>query len=1082
MIEEQNRQEIVELLNQNVFVEAGAGAGKTTLIVKRIINQLKEGVLPQEIVAITFTKAAAESLKSRITEALIEKCSNDDTLSAEEKERLEAAVKVIDLMNVSTIHSFCFKLLQERIFDAGLSMDITLMDDKETEACHKKFFTKWINSLGHREWDELLQTGEEKYSIANYIKAFFEDICELPDDTIVKYDPNALIRSNGVRERWLVEDFEALLCSSVGELMGKTFNSIAEIPDKNLLKQGKAIKALMTNSNIDYKAVLDEIVKKTTSDKKYINVVTKEFATDKGKDDLLRLDAECRKWGEVTYKAEIDEISEKVKDYKYTLFLTYAIKARECYRKERSKKNISNDDLLQKTCKLICENEAAKNYFANKFKCIYVDEFQDTDSIQEAFIWKLATDSSGEALRDGALFVVGDPKQSIYRFRGAQPEVYFTTKAKMEEQKNAKVYCLDYNFRSNDKIVSWVNSEFKTRDICNNNSYRDMVARKELIDNPPANMLSGIYFYTNPSDATTNIDADAKALRDLIYKLVAKGYKIQDYYDDKLPAEPRCIKYSDFLVLCHNKKQMDQYVNAMAEVGIPVQIYGEFIVTENKALISFVRLFDFLVHPYNRMKKLGAIECLEKNGMPGEKVADWLITETKAMSKEGIVGYLKRSLELLLPHSNTVSESSIQSVQKKLYQMVETVMYNQCSSEITMAEEFWTYINKELEREISLESEKGEVCFMNVHKAKGLEGKIVILTKRDTELQFRYPSYRSDNEYYPTYSSFGVTRWYSYRTNVDVLDAAQEESERENTRLEYVTATRAEQVFIVMDAIKENTMLASYKVKNGNNTVKDIVDDSTAESYISPETVSFTSKDHGITPKVCSNGKKQDESVYNMHKPSDFEETVKAPKLELEDGEIQDKPSGRRPKGPIFGNAMHRSLELLINRIKIQNNCVDIDKSIAVSIGQALIQYEEDIPNEAVAVYKEYLEKMLKAFVKWGMDKGIFDVNKTLYTELPFWYYEESLEESFYMNGFIDLVVKDEQGKYTVYDYKSDRDINLSKEDFIASIQAKYTGQLKQYRKAISKMFDVETAEVELKIISFRGDEELELTVVDIGE
>ena len=130
MSEDRNRKNIITDLDSNVFVEAGAGAGKTTLIVSRIINQLKDKFLPEEIVVITFTNAAAEELRSRIIQKVRE-AVNDVRFSEEERSRLSNALNHMDLMNISTIHSFCLKLLKERIFDAKLPMDVELLEETD---------------------------------------------------------------------------------------------------------------------------------------------------------------------------------------------------------------------------------------------------------------------------------------------------------------------------------------------------------------------------------------------------------------------------------------------------------------------------------------------------------------------------------------------------------------------------------------------------------------------------------------------------------------------------------------------------------------------------------------------------------------------------------------------------------------------------------------------------------------------------------------------------------------------------------------------------------------------------------------
>ena len=128
------REEIVSDLDSSMFLEAGAGAGKTHILTQRIIRQLSSGTSPSQIAAITFTNKAAQELKERIGRGV------RDALHAapggsEEKKNLSAALRELDRMQISTIHGFCRRLLAEQTFLAGLRPDMELIEEeKETEA------------------------------------------------------------------------------------------------------------------------------------------------------------------------------------------------------------------------------------------------------------------------------------------------------------------------------------------------------------------------------------------------------------------------------------------------------------------------------------------------------------------------------------------------------------------------------------------------------------------------------------------------------------------------------------------------------------------------------------------------------------------------------------------------------------------------------------------------------------------------------------------------------------------------------------------------------------------------------------
>lgn len=1086
--EEQNRISIINELDKNIFVEAGAGAGKTTLIVERIINQLKAGISPEEIVVITFTNAAAQELRGRITNK-VHLATMDCDLSDEEKNRLCKAEGILELMNISTIHSFCYRLLQERVFDIGLPMDFALSQEEETSLIHKRFISKWISKLDSDEWDKLLSCHGSKTGIIRIIEEIFEKICELPDST--KIINNVDMNNNCINTaRHLAQNLERELCNTLSQGLGKQIDRIVDVPAGYLNAPGKIVKKYFGERPVNYYEILREAggeikARKGTT---YLKVNKEHLAQGVTVADFKELNKKCKEWGEIIHVDEIRDALKQLEDYKFNLCISFAVKAREAYRKERTSKTVSNDDLLQKTHKLVCESEDARRYFAGKYKCIYVDEFQDTDNIQEEFIWKLAMKEDGSGLRDGALFLVGDPKQSIYRFRGAQPEVYFKAKDKMSQLNNGKVYCLDYNFRSNKKIIDWVNAEFSVKNICKEQVYRNMVSKVEplkkstLSKKVSNNLLEGVYYYKEPKNGGTKLDEDASSLSRLIYNLVNGDYYICGYDKDKKPSD-RKIRYSDFLVLCYSQPDMNVYLNAMNKVGIPVSLYGQIPLSENRALISFARLFDFLTHPYDRLKRASAIECMEKNNVYDEKVIPWLIEATKNMSGAGVAGFLCGNMELLVPHNIKINENQIGSVQKKVHQMVEKVLREQDSTGKSLSENFWDYSNKILDRELSLNYDSNEVRFMNAHKAKGLEGNIVILVKRRESTSFKGGAYRKGDEYYPAYSDRYVGSWCSYRDVPGIYTQAKEEDAQEKTRLEYVVATRAKQAFIIMDAIKPDAMFSEYNVNLGNNSVEKIVEDKKVAAYSSPSEITQESSSTAMVPKVCTNGRLQNEPVYSACKPSDFEETSKLriqARKELLDNGIKLK-LGRRPKGNVFGDAMHRSLELMINRWAA-NDITDVsndNKNIQISVKQTLNERIDILSVEDALLYREYLVKILECFVKWARDSKVFEGAQRVYTELPFSYYEEG-EDAVWMNGAMDLIVKDKDGKFTVYDYKSDRDINFTKEVFIESLKEQYSGQLRQYRHAVGRLFDVVEDEIDLRIVSFMGDVDIEVEIVEV--
>ena len=166
--EEEARNQVIDQLDKNMFVEAGAGAGKTYLIVERITNMLKHEFWPSEIVVITFTNAAAEELRGRIARRIREESLNNVSL----KEKLSH----LDEMNISTIHSFCNVLLKEQSIAAGLPIDISIIDEKEEQKMKYKYLNYYLAQLSENEWDKLCPEVKGKKTEKKAVRGYIEQL------------------------------------------------------------------------------------------------------------------------------------------------------------------------------------------------------------------------------------------------------------------------------------------------------------------------------------------------------------------------------------------------------------------------------------------------------------------------------------------------------------------------------------------------------------------------------------------------------------------------------------------------------------------------------------------------------------------------------------------------------------------------------------------------------------------------------------------------------------------------------------------------------------------------------------------
>ena len=670
MTEEEKRKEIETNLTLNMFVEAGAGAGKTTLIVSRIVNMLISGVEPGEIVVITFTNAAAEELRARIIKKVAERAKEDP-------EHLKDKLNRLNDMNISTIHSFCNVLLHEQGLMAKLPIDLEMLQGEEETKEKQEYFDAFLKTLTERDWNELeAHMGKKgsRYNIRQGMEALYRQMSDLPEDTkivipvpvdaakqkqalealrsVIFGDPakgiptlderilkelNSCVKPEKMKiGEQMAECYTQAMLTYCGK--GKTpysqeFEEVL-LPDHSVDCENKVLMGLLKAKDYkflpksNYKAIID--CNRIADANKRITDGINQILTEELRGLFRKFDCKDEEGNIIPFE---EALGAKNENYHHGITIAqYAQKAREYYRKNARMNLITNDRLLELTRDLLLnEDRSALEYFSKKYTRFFVDEFQDTDRIQESFIYRLASKPDDDTkLQDGALFVVGDPKQSIYRFRGAQPEVYFATKEKMALLDNAKVYELQYNYRSNREVVQlWVNTKFDEAEKftpivseCNvSYPYTPMIPQKQAIQEP--NVIRGIYHVGHPDaehpitvevaeeNGCRQVDGfvyngcksseDIKKVVDLILDLTKKNsdgegyFKITDYDANRQPYF-RDIRCSDFLLISHNKKKMDDYVTAMKKCGIPVILDGEENLKADKGLAVFVRLYQYLAY------------------------------------------------------------------------------------------------------------------------------------------------------------------------------------------------------------------------------------------------------------------------------------------------------------------------------------------------------------------------------------------------------------------------------------------------------------------------------------------------------
>ncbi len=1154
------RENIIHDRSINMFVEAGAGAGKTYLIVERIMNLLANGVKPGEIVVITFTKAAAEELRGRIANKVREK-------------HLDEAMKHLDEMNISTIHSFCNVLLKEQAVAAGLPVDIEIIEEDEDERIKTKALNKYLSSLPDEEWhrmQSIYPDGKTRKQIRDHISGIYRGILRQPDDIEIKLPDEKKLNEelNSLREfaysadetqlNDLLERVQQKIVELSRDILPSIENTEDLINDEKLASDGaKKLCEVIGDSELP---LLDKrnyllnlaIGKKSNLWKK--SNLTKEYNKDS-------VNSSIDSWREYLLKefediinlsilADVSKTEDMYKNAWLSILTCHAANAADAYRETQPLNKVSNDRLLWLTKKLICNDsdDRALRYFSKKYKAFFVDEFQDTDSVQADFIYRLASDLNDPAhrkLRDGALFVVGDPKQSIYRFRGAQPEIYFDIKDRMADLSNAMVYELHNNFRTNKVLIDWINEKFIEADnvddpmyiVNKDHPYVPMTPVKEIAKDE-GKLIYGAYRFSGAADSLAGTrevqqktktkteyivadyspENDVKDVVNVIKNLIDKEYKITDYKEkngEKVPFS-RAIKPSDFLLITHKKKDvMEPYLNALKAAGIPVKFEGDSKLDTDQILVTYMRIFRHLINPREPFYRVAAIEAIRESLLIDceadmDEYADYLLDllrdRVTGMTPYGAAQYLEKQLSAILPKTETgISSIDLMASMTRIRQMLENVTMNADGTGITLVKAMEEYINKGVEHELAMDEKADAVIFMNLHKTKGLEGKIVIIADREEQAWEKTISdYRDGNVYYPGYIYF-KEKWCSAIGNTELKEKFVAESKAEFHRLEYVAVTRAEQAVIFMNTIKPKCIFANQTVDKDKGVSDgfdyklrelrslDCVDEDVVNVPAAPVTYDIFRDDlfsRKADVSLVDEGRYK--ALYDKQSPSLLEvkdkdrqirkEVISESQKSGKTREAERSTAMKRPADNKVGNVLHRTMELMVGRYVAGADDHMIERIAAMCTAQAVHENEVDISHSEKYTKKEvadFIQACAVSYYHWIKEQKLLEGVRHIYTELPFSYYEEKEQPEegddvgkIFMKGNADLIIRYNDDRVFLIDYKSDVDYLVPEDRITDVFEEKYAPQLRTYRHMIEKLMGIPADRIKLGIVSFTQKDE----------
>ena len=832
------RDAIASDLDSTLVVEAAAGTGKTTELVTRIVRILAAGrATIGNIVAVTFTEKAAGELKLRLREAL--DVERTRAASAGERECLNDALKSLEEAHVSTIHGFCAELLRERPVEARVDPLFGVLTEAQAARLFDQAFNGWIQAqlasppegvrraLRRSVWQGFGGASREETPIDRLQRAAW-DLANWRDFT-APWTRRPFDRAGGIRA--IVERLHA-------------FAAISDAPSyarDPLFVDTEAARRLSREIRMHEAEDLDGLEARLVDLSRDRNFTTK-LRTGRGagyrpgvpRQRVLDAQAELRTLlAQFCMDADADLAAALQQELAGAIARYEELKAREGA--------LDFLDLLLKARDLVKGDIGVRRGFQERFTRIFVDEFQDTDPLQAEILLLLASDDPAQtdwravSPVAGRLFIVGDPKQSIYRFRRADVGIYREVCEQLE-RRGARPLTLTTSFRSVPQIQACVNAAFAPLMDGDPHTLQARYVPLAPERTDPKNQPTVVALPVPAPYGTRNLSAVAieASLPDAVGALVdwiltGSAWKVTERAEaTPVPVESRhiCILFRRFVsfgaditapyvraleargvhhVLVggksfHDREEVETIRAALAaiewpddELAVFATLRGALFSVGDEELLewkqSFKRLHPFRVPdaaatPPHLGPIAGALRLLrelhrKRNYVPVAETLQRLLDATRAH-----VGFvLRKAGEQALANVLHVAELARQ------YEADGGLSFRGFVDELRVAAE----TAQAAEAPILEEGSDG-VRIMTVHKAKGLEFPIVILADMTCRLARQDAGRWLDPA--RDLCAMKLGGW----APIDLLLHDAEEAARdraESIRLAYVAATRARDVLVV---------------------------------------------------------------------------------------------------------------------------------------------------------------------------------------------------------------------------------------------------------------------------------------------
>lgn len=834
----------------NIIVSAGAGSGKTAVLTERVLEKIKKGISIDNLLILTFTKMAAKEMRERIGDKLKENGLTNE-------------LSKLDTADITTFDAYALSLVKKYHYYLNVSKDISIIDSSVIELYKRKVLNDIFEYLYNKKDDKFLSFIRE-YSFKDD-KEIFEFILNVNSKLDLKTNKREYLDdyiSTKYSDKNIDKDTQNYV-KVILDLIDNIRNYLEYIDDSDYLdKMYLVLNPLFESNsyddikhNIDIKLPIARGVSDITKEyKEKISNTIKEIKKlviydnyDSIKEGILKTKNYVKEIIDI-----IKELDSKVSEYK---------REYNCF---------EYGDIANLAIKLVKDNKEVREEIKNNLNEILIDEYQDTNDIQEEFISYISNNN---------VYMVGDIKQSIYRFRNANPYIFKNKYDSYSNNNGGIKIDLNKNFRSREEVINNINLIFdKIMDdnfggasysLSHRMIYGNLMYQGDG-DNRENNNFEVYSYFNDTNFKKDEIEAFIIA-RDINDK-VNNGYR--GFGKDTKGI--RNIKYSDFAILLDNSKSFESYKKILEYKGIPTSIVKAVNLTNGEVILVIKNIISFIIKIKDNVidsefKKLFmSIGRSFLFNIDDNILFDYFLNNDFTSSD-----IYKISYDIMKNIDNITLDELVDIIIDKYDFLNKLFLIGDYSSNILRLEklkeitsnlinlnydiyDYQKYLDDIIENNMKIEynisdNDNNTVKIMTIHASKGLEFNICYYSGLYSRFNIReaISKYSYDNKYgiiIPYKDNFLYNTIYhtlSYRNYV-------RENISERIRLFYVALTRAKEkmIFLLPSSNKEND---SY--------INDIVGDSIREKYNS-----FASIMYSLEPVIKPYYKNIDITTINLSK------------------------------------------------------------------------------------------------------------------------------------------------------------------------------------------------------------------------